>query len=647
MRKNVSLMIVLGILSALLNIQAEVRVSPLFSDNMVVQQNQPVKVWGTADKHEKIAGYFCGQKKEVKADRQGKWMLAFDPMNYGGPYVMEIEGKKNRIEIKNILVGEVWLCSGQSNMEWTMEKVNNAEYELSHADYPMIRTFNVARTIYTTPQEIIDGSWTVCSPATVSTFSAVAYFFARKLHTELNIPVGIINSSWGGTDIETWISESAIKRLPEHYMLPYKNVKIGRTEKEWAKMNQAKIDFYEALKVDRGMDERWYDRNTDISDWKSMNVPQLWENVLGDLDGIMWYRYDLLLAKDDAGKKAVMNFGVIDDDDMTWVNGVYMGMTQGYTTNRRYEIPEGVLTEGINTIVVKVLDTHGGGGFYGTPEEMYLEVNNRKKYYLSGEWQYKMSVSSENYDFIELVPNVYPAMLYNSMINPLTRLPIKGAIWYQGENNAPRAYDYKTLFPALIKDWRSRWGYDFPFYWVQLANYMAKDDTPQESDWAELRQAQSLALELPRTGQAVITDIGDANDIHPRNKQDVGLRLALIALNREYGRDSLICSGPTFSGMEIVGNRAVISFDHAENGLCVKGKYKYIEGFAIAGADKQFKWAQAYAEGNKVIVFSDEVENPVAVRYAWANNPDVNLFNVEGLPVVPFKTDDWEWSTKP
>ena len=376
-----------------------------------------------------------------------------------------------------------------------------------------------------------------------------------------------------------------------------------------------------------------------------MQLPQMWENVIGNVDGIIWFKYNISLPKESEGKAATIDLSVIDDNDIVWINGIKIGETEGYAVKRSYKIPENVLKSGDNTIVVKITDNGGGGGIYGKAEQMYLQVQG-KQYPLAGEWQYKEAVTNKMYKFIDISPNMYYSLLYNGMINPITGLAIKGAIWYQGENNASQAYNYRTLFPTMINNWRTKWGYEFPFYWVQLASYTAKDDKPVNSEWAELREAQTMTLSLPQTGEAVITDIGDADDIHPRNKQDVGLRLALIALNKDYGKKDIVYSGPTFKEMNIEGNKAVISYNNTGKGLCVKNKYGYVEGFAIAGADQKFEWAKAYIDGDKVVVYSEKIANPVAVRYSWANNPDVNLFNQEGLPAAPFRTDNWKGITQ-
>lgn len=629
-------------------LHAEVKLANIFSNNMVLQRDKPIKIWGWADKNEAIEVHFLNQIKKVKADKTGTWVATLNPVSYGGPYTMEVKGKKNSITLNDILIGEVWLCSGQSNMEMAVHgwgSVYNYEQEIKDANYPQIRAFNVVKDISMKPKDNLGGTWQVCSPQTVSEFSAVAYFFARKLNKELNIPVGIINSSWGGTDIETWTSSDAFNSLPEKFRERYKDFKVDNFD-EFAKTNEEnKAQYLNALNNDPGISEKWYEPSFNTSSWNKMQLPQMWENVIGNVDGIIWFKYNISLPKESEGKAATIDLSVIDDNDIVWINGIKIGETEGYAVKRSYKIPENVLKSGDNTIVVKITDNGGGGGIYGKAEQMYLQVQG-KQYSLAGEWQYKEAVTNRMYKFIDISPNMYYSLLYNGMINPITGLAIKGAIWYQGENNASQAYNYRTLFPTMINNWRTKWGYEFPFYWVQLASYTAKDDKPVNSEWAELREAQTMTLSLPQTGDAVITDIGDADDIHPRNKQDVGLRLALIALNKDYGKKDIVYSGPTFKAMNIEGNKAIISYNNTGKGLYVKNKYGYVEGFAIAGADQKFEWAKAYIDGDKVVVYSEKIANPVAVRYSWANNPDVNLFNEEGLPAAPFRTDNWKGITQ-
>lgn len=643
MNTNIKIVLICCLSLFFANLHATVKLSHIFSDNMVLQRDKPIKVWGWANKNETIEVSFFGQVKKTKADRYGKWTLSLAEVAYGGPYEMIVKGKNNSISLKNILIGDVWLCSGQSNMEMPVHgwgSVYNYQEEIDSADYPLIRAFNVVKGMNVQPQEDFNGSWIVCSPQSVANYSAVAYFFARILNKELNIPIGIINSSWGGTEIESWISTDTYNELPDKFSEKYKNIKITDFE-QFVRENETNKNLYlAAMNNDPGINEEWFKPSANISLWSKMQIPQMWENVLGDVDGIVWFRYNITLPEGDEGRNATIQLGTIDDDDIVWINGVKIGETHGYAVNRLYDIPSGVLRSGENVITVRVTDNSAGGGIYGNPDNLYLKTA-KGKYSLSGEWSYNPSVTNTAFNYVNVSPNMHFSLLYNAMINPIIQFSLKGIIWYQGESNSSQAYNYRTLFPAMINDWRKKWGYELPFYWVQLANYMSKDKIPQESEWAELREAQALTLSLPQTAQAVITDIGEENDIHPRNKQDVGLRLALIALKKTYGMDSIVCSGPTFKSMNIIGSKAYIEYNNVGQGLLVNNKYGYIEGFAIAGADKKFEWAKAYLDGDKVIVFSSNVSKPVAVRYSWSDNPDVNLFNTRGLPAAPFRTDDW------
>ncbi|MFA5044334.1 MAG: sialate O-acetylesterase [Paludibacter sp.] len=626
-------------------INAVVKLPSIFSDNMVLQRDQTVNVWGWADKNEKVSVVFNEQNIKTKADKAGCWKVELSPMTYGGPYTLKIQGKHNVVTMENILVGDIWLCSGQSNMEFQVKQANNAKIEIDSANYPQIRSFNVTQEMSFVPKNDFQGKWEVCSPLTVGNFSAVAFFFARKLYRETGIPIGIINSSWGGTDIETWTSSGSFNSLPDKFKARYKN-NPENVEKFLQTNAENKIQYESALKFDLGLKEEWNKTFTDISAWKTLPVPQIWMSPeLVNVDGVVWVQYDLTLSATAEGKPAVIQLGKIDDNDDTWINGIKIGSTIGWDVKRIYNVSSGVLKAGLNRISVRIVDTGGGGGIYGQNEDVFLKIDN-KKYTLAGNWKYKIAESNLKYNYVVNSPNSYPSLLYNAMIHPIIQFALKGVIWYQGENNAPSAYDYRTLFPNMITDWRTKWGQEFSFYWVQLTNYMAVDTKPVESDWAELREAQTMTLSLPKTGQSVIIDIGEANDIHPRNKQDVGLRLALHALNKDYGKKDIVFSGPICKSIEIQENKIHVTFDYIGSGLIADSKYGYVSGFSIAGIDKKFVWAKAYIEGNKVVVYNDQVQYPVAVRYNWANNPDGNLYSKEGLPTCPFRTDTWEGITE-
>ena len=633
-----SAMMLVGISTA---VSADVRPAPIFGDAMVLQRDAVVKVWGTADRNEPVTLSFNGQTVRTRAGKDGKWCVKLEPMQAGGPYAMTIAGRKSRVNINDVLVGEVWLCSGQSNMEFRVREANNAAGEIAAADYPMIRCFTVQKSMSPVPLDDCFGSWEVCSSATVGDFTAVGYFFARELWNELKVPIGIIHSSWGGTDIETWTSADSYDALPENVRRDYGNAAVELELMTSPERVAMKKKYDADFASDPALAERWYENPGDPSTWQMMSLPREWSlTPLAREDGHVWFRREFVLPENAEGKAAMLALGPIDDNDITWINGVEVGRTVGYNISRRYSVRENILHGGVNTLTVRVTDTGGGGGLFGLPQDVWLNVEG-KQYPLAGEWSYKPSVVTSAYGIVQYGPNVLNSLLYNAMIHPIVCYAIKGAVWYQGENNAGDAYAYHTLFPNMMENWREKWGYDYPFYWVQLANFMAEAPVPCESAWAELREAQTLALDLPQTGQAVTIDIGDPGDIHPRNKQEVGRRLALNALAKDYGRTNIVWSGPTYASSAIEGNRITVTFDTYGSELAVRNKYGYIEGFAVAGADRVFHWAKAWIEDGKVVVCSDAVDRPVAVRYAWSDDPQANLFNTEGLPAAPFRSDDW------
>jgi len=626
---------------------AQVSLPRLFSDNMVIQREKPVHIWGKAAPGERVTVSFFNTEMKVRAAKNGEWEAFLPALPAGGPYELLVKGKKNEIKLANILVGDVWLCSGQSNMEFGLNSEMHAQEAIASSANPMLRLYTVPKNVQTREQEDLaeGGQWSVCGPETAPSFSAVAYYFGQKIQKETGVPVGLINSSWGGTDIETWTSwEGSIACNPNYAVYKGKDLEtaLGYSMDDVARFN-------EVMKVDEGLKLNYADPATDVSGWESMYAPQAWDGVYKKEDGVIWFRKDIVIDSEIDGEEGTLRLGPIDDEDITWVNGVKVGEIAFWMADRTYTVPAGVLKKGKNTIVVRIKDNSSVGGMYGQADQLSLEVGG-KKYALAGDWLIKPTVLSSKYGFSfhGTGPNSFSSLLYNGMIKAITPFPIKGAIWYQGENNAGRAFTYRSLFKGMITDWRTQWGYDFPFLWVQLASFMQRQDEPGDSDWAELREAQDMALALPNTAQAVITDIGEAFDIHPRNKKDVGLRLAHSALGMTYGKDLLI-GGPIYKSMEIEGSRIILSFDQVGKGLSLAdhNRYGYVYGFSIAGSDQKFVWAQAYLEGDKVIVFSDKVASPVAVRYGWENNPiDINLVNSEGLLASPFRTDNWKGITE-
>ncbi|MEM6696852.1 MAG: sialate O-acetylesterase [Bacteroidota bacterium] len=626
---------------------AQFELCSIFTDNMVLQRDTEIPIWGWTNERTPMKVTFRGQTYEVNIDDQGKWQSKLPATAAGGTYEIIIEQGGDKKMLKNILFGDVWVCSGQSNMEWTIQNSMRAEEEIANAHDPQIRHFKVVREGANFPEDRLDGEpWQVASSETLADFTAVGYFFAKELRDKVGVPIGLLNSSWGGSRVEPWMSAEA---------LGYGNAQsageiLKKRQKERAEKQEKQLKelLGEIPTEDKGLmngEAKWAAIDYEDASWETMELPNLWEGQgLEGVDGIVWYRKSIQLSPQESRKNITLYLGKIDDSDITWVNGQKVGeMEQKYNTNRVYEIPSSVLKAGDNIITVRVEDTGGGGGLYGDDNGEMAYVIDGKKVDLSGSWKYKVA-KVELGSMTAGLTNHTPMLLYNKMIHPILDFPIKGVIWYQGESNASpsEAFEYRDLFSDMIVDWRKRWNTkgDFPFLFVQLANFMAPSKQPTESGWATLRESQSATLKLPNTAQAVIIDIGEADDIHPRNKHDVGYRLSLGARKFAYGEDELVHSGPTYKKMKRRGKKIVLQFDHVGSGLVAKSGE--LEEFAIAGADKAFVWAKAKIKKDKVIVWNETIKKPVAVRYAWANNPDkANLYNKEGLPTSPFRTDKW------
>jgi len=500
-----------SVMAVLTTAHAEVSLPPLFADHMVLQRGRKLPVWGQADAGEKVTVSLAGQTKVATADADGAWRVDLDQVTSTDALTLTVSGK-NQVEITDVLMGEVWLCSGQSNMNWRVQSSLNFAEEKAAANYPRIRHFQIGSKVSQTPLKTFTGRWAVCAPGTVGAFTAVGYFFGRTLHEATDVPIGLIHSSWGGTPAEAWTSRPVLGSIEECRPI------LERFEQALERYPEAKEAY----------DKRMEDWKQKVKDAKA------------------------------AGEKPP----------------------------RRPRPPMG--------------ETHQHS----------------------------------------------PAGLYNGMINPLIPFAIRGAIWYQGESNAGRAYQYRKLLPGMVNCWRTAWGQDdFPFGIVQLANFRAQQTDPNEaSSWAELREAQLMtAQNTPNTGLAVIIDVGEDKNIHPKNKQDVGKRLGAWALATVYGRKR-VYSGPVFESMSVEGSKARLKFTHAGGGLT--GRDGELKGFAVAGEDKTFHWAEASIDGNSVVVSSPDVQKPVAVRYGWANNPTCTLYNKEGFPATPFRTDDWTGATE-
>ena len=627
---------------------SQVRLPKLISDGMVLQRNAPVKIWGWAGKNEKIVIKFIGSTYNTTADDNGNWSVTLSNLKAGGPYTMHIYAS-NRITIYNIMVGDVWLCSGQSNMEHDMQSFSFFYKKvIADSKNDNIRQFLVPETYnFQKPQtDFSAGSWKCANPKNVLKFSAVAYFFGKYLYDKYKVPIGLINSSLGGSPAESWLSAGALKEFPKYYEEAQK-FKDSALIKQIEESDSKRINAWYNLswQKDKGYkdpNKTWADPSLNTSDWSTMEVPGYWANntKLGPINGVIWFRKTVNIPASMVGKPAKLILGRIVDADSCFINGKFIGTTGYQYPRRKYYIPPSVLKKGENTVVVRVISNIGIGGF--VPDKPYEIKAGDNSVSLKGEWKYRVGDEMkplQSQTFIRWKPEG----LYNAMIAPLLKYRIKGVIWYQGESNAGRPVEYRKLFPALIRDWRSKWDEgNFPFIFVQLPNFMKPDSLPSSSDWAMLREAQLKTLSLPNTGMAVTIDIGEWNDIHPVDKKDVGKRLALAAEKLAYGDQSVVYSGPIYKSMKIEGNKAVISFAHTGSGLIAKGGGN-LHYFEIAGADKHFVWAQAKIQNNKVVVWSNKVQRPVAVRYAWADDPEgANLYNKEGLPASPFRTDNFQ-----
>ena len=640
MKKNIAfLFLMFSIITS-----ANVKLPLVFSDGMVLQRNKEIPVWGWADAGEKVEVRFNKQTKTIEADKNGKWMIKLTAEKAGGPFELIVTGK-NKITIKNVLVGEVWICSGQSNMEFQMYKTMNFEKEINDSNYPMIRHFGVAQDLSGTPKEDLkEGKWLVANKENIRDFTAAGFFFAKKLYAELNIPIGIINTSWGGTCVETWTSREAFQNSEEFKSMIADVPQVDMDAVFEAYKNAAldNIKKIQGFAVTMDNEDQFKKADHNDSKWPEIKVPSLWENQqIGNIDGVVWMRKTIILSAEQAKTAAVLHLAKVDDEDVTYINGVQVGTNKLWEALRVYKIPSGVLKEGKNVIAVRIADYSGGGGIYGDPADLKIQFGD-KSLSLEGLWKFnvvqvKLSAS----------PNSYPSLLYNAMVNPLIPYAFQGVLWYQGEANVWRAKQYKKAFPLMITDWRTKWKQgDFPFYFVQLSTFDEfKGNSKVGSKWAELREAQSETLQLPNTGMAVTTDIGDAKDIHPKNKQDVGLRLAAIALNNVYGKKR-VYSGPTYKAQQIKGNQIILTFNNIGSGLTAGDNSENLKGFEIAGADKVFHSAKAIIKNNTVIVSSENVPTPVAIHYGWADDDtEINLFNKEKFPASPFRTDNWEMIT--
>ena len=615
---------------------APLTVNRLFSDGVILQRDVAVPIWGTAGSPSSVS-VALNDDVQSASGSYNSWQAALEPQSAGGPHTITVSTAQDTIIISDVWFGDVWIASGQSNMAWTVRISADAENEIASANDPLLREFKVPLSWSFTPETTLaGGQWYAANPDHVANFSAVAYSFARDLRATQNIPIGIVNTSWGGSRIEAWMTAEELADLD-----PDVEQAIAMRKQQSDSLREHYLTSFNATQeYDAGMPDTvalWADPELDISAWRDIPVPGNWESAgVTNLNGFVWYRTTLELSEEDANENATLHLGTIDDRDMTWMNGHLIGQTNGVRQVRTYEIPASTLNPGLNTLTVRVHDTGGWGGM--VTDEGGLELRTQSTSIpLAGTWQFHIGQFEIDPGG---PPNQQPTLLYNKMLNPILPYPVTGFIWYQGESNGGNPEDaaqYAAQFQSMIATWRTLFANDdAPFLYVSLASFRAAPEEPAESNWAILRESQAAALELPKVGEAITLDIGEADDIHPRNKQDVGRRLALAARYHKYGED-LVYAGPVYRDHAVDGQRIVVTFDHVGSGLTVRGET--LGGFAIAAADGAFVWADARLEDNTVIVSHPSVPEPVDVRYAWADNPArANLFNEEGLPAAPFRT---------
>lgn len=649
--------------------ESELQIASIFGDNMVLQQDTNAPVWGTAVPGTKIKLVTSwGAREKVRTGKDGRWVADLTTPKAGGIHTMLITAGADTISMGNIVFGEVWLCSGQSNMEMPVkgwlpnDPIDNSENEVQEANYPEIRMFTVQKAMSYTPEESCTGSWKVCTPDNVPDFSATAYFYGRELHKNLEVPVGLIHSSWGGTPAEAWTQMDHLGNVPGYETAKEKLLEAADKSSDYnAWLESLKtvdinpesanpadgIDFNDAIMSSSSLDD---------SDWNSIPVPAFFEESLGYFDGVIWFRKEFDFSGNPQDKNYSLFLGTIDDMDVSYINGTRVGGYEkdGYwQQDRLYKVPPGLLKKGKNVVAVRVTDSRGSGGIYGN-RPVGLMKGNEMVIDMSGDWKFlpvAMIAGNSVYLFeegsksfanmpaaqLQLTP-FSPSVLYNAMIAPLVPYAIKGAIWYQGESNVGRGKQYQILFPSMIQSWRDQWGTgNFPFYYVQIAPFNYNESV--KGITAELREAQLLALQEENVGMVVTTDIGNPVNIHPGNKQEVGRRLALWARAKTYGQENLVFSGPLFKSMEVADGEAILSFDYTGSGLY--SPEPELSDFEIAGDNKMFYPAHAVISGDKVVVSSESVAKPVYVRFGWSDTAEPDFFNKEGLPASPFRTSEW------
>ena len=617
-------------------------VSPIFGDNMVLQRGKPIRFWGWAKSGESIQVELAGHTATATTGSDGRWQIEIEAPAPGGSYAVKISSARQSVTLHEVLVGDVWLCGGQSNMELGLSRAQNGAEEIKSANHPEIRFSKVQQHVAYSPAATVQGAWKICSPQTAGEnggFSAVAYFFGRKLQDELHVPIGLIQDCWGGTPAESWMNPESLHQLKD-FDVPL--TEIERLHKKGGpEYGSFLMHWLDENDIGNNL---WSAANFDDASWKPVQIPGGFSQLgVADVPSICWFRKEFTLPDPLPAGKATLHLGVIEKMDTAYLNGQWVGASSWVENPRAYQINDGIAKPGKNILAVRVFKIKTPGGFLSKADDLYLSLGDQTKIPLAGNWRGALSADCRPPHALPLTFENYPTMpaiLFQGMIQPVAPLSIRGAIWYQGEANFQRAHQYRTLLPTMIGDWRKVFQQgDFPFYVVSLPKFMAHRDSPGDDAWAELREAQSLtAATVKNSALAVTVDTGEADNIHPAEKQIVGERLAFCALANEYG-NKISFAGPTFVSATPISGALKLQFTNTDGGLAVKGDK--LEEFSVAGKDHQWHWADAKIEGDAIIVSSKLVSEPVVARYAWQANPNATLFNGTGLPAAPFRTDDW------
>ena len=620
-------------------------VAKVFADNMVLQRGKANTIWGWSYRGDTVRVEIGGKTASGIADSDRRWQVKIQPPHTGGPYTLKIADNHQTVELHNVLVGDVWLCGGQSNMGVPLRFARNGEEEVKAAHYPDIRFFTVANRVAYHHTNLVNGEWEVVSPETSDRVSAVAYYFARKVQEQIHVPIGLVVDAVGGTPAESWTSAAALRPLHDF------DVPLGELDKLAAEgapeYGNYVMHWYDQYDV--GAKEHWAAPNFNDATWKMVDVPGGFSELgVPDTPAVAWFRREIELPDPLPAGRALLFLGSVERMDTAYINGTEVGASAWVENPRVYFIRDGVLKPGKNVIAIRVLKTKPDGGFLGKPEELHLLLGDKTSIPLAGKWKGELSVdarpphplpiSYENWP-------VMPSVLYEGMLAPIAPLAITGALWYQGEQNSPRGFQYRKILPVMIADWRRLFAQgDFPFYIVSLPAFRHHSETPVDDEWAETRESQALTAEHVRNACLAVTiDTGDPDNLHPKDKRPVGERLAFCALAKHY-RKHVVYSGPTLQSVKRVPGSIRLHFSHADGGLVVKGPK--LEEFEIAGEDRKWYWADAHIEGKTVVVSSPSVPNPKEVRYAWQSNPAATLFNGAGLPAAPFRTDSWPGITE-